>query len=386
MKKTSLALLASLPFWLAACATQTPPSTVSAPLPAQWHAPLPASGAALPHNGALSELAQWWRRQGDPLLVDLIESAQTVSPTVSSAKSRIEQSRATRVGAGAALLPAINGSGSISRDSTQPPLPMGTTLQSALQPSWELDLFGGNRNTRDAAQARLEGAHAGWHEARVAVAAEVANQYYSLRACEKLLAIVSADAASRAETARLTQLSADAGFQAPATAALARASAAEGSSRAIQQRAQCALDIKALVALTALPEQELRQKIAAVPADLPQTMAMQIAALPAQVLAQRPDVFNAEREVAAASAEVGGTQAQRYPRLTLSGSVGAASFRTGGVSTDLNTWTIGPLALTVPLFDGGRRAANVEAAQARYEEAVVNYRAAVRQAVREVEE
>jgi outer membrane protein TolC len=58
----------------------------------------------------------------------------------------------------------------------------------------------------------------------------------------------------------------------------------------------------------------------------------------------------------------------------------------GGVSTDLQTWSIGPLALTVPIFDGGRRAANVDAAQARYEEAAALYAARVRQAVREVEE
>ena len=108
--------------------------------------------------------------------------------------------------------------------------------------------------------------------------------------------------------------------------------------------------------------------------------------MPAQVLAQRPDVFNAERDVAAASADVGTAQAQRYPRLTLNGSIGLAQLRTGGVSTSLDTWSIGPLALTVPIFDGGRRAANVDATQARYDEAAALYRARVRQAVREVEE
>ncbi len=386
MRMIRFAVAAAMPLWLAACATQMPLSATDAPLPAQWNAPLPASVAVVPHNGTVTDLSQWWRTQGDPLLAQLIESAQSVSPTIASARSRIEQSRATRVAAGAALLPALNGTGSISRTSTQPPLPMGTTVQAALQPSWEIDIFGANRNARDAAQARFEGAQAGWHEARVAVAAEVANQYYSLRSCEKLLGIVNADAKSRAETARLTQLSAEAGFQAPATAALARASAAEGNSRAIQQRAQCDIDIKALVALSGMPERELRQQAAATAGELPQTMAMSVAALPAHALTQRPEIFSAAREVAAASAEVGTAQAQRYPQLTLSGSVGLASFRAGGVSTDLNTWSIGPLALTVPLFDGGRRAANVEAAQARYDEAATNYRAVVRQAVREVEE
>ena len=108
--------------------------------------------------------------------------------------------------------------------------------------------------------------------------------------------------------------------------------------------------------------------------------------MPADALAQRPDVFSAARDVAAASADVGSADAQRYPRLSLGGSIGASNFRSSGVSASLSTWSIGPLALSVPLFDGGRRAADVQAAQARYDEAAALYRAKVRQAVREVEE
>jgi NodT family efflux transporter outer membrane factor (OMF) lipoprotein len=364
---------------LAACATTPPPAAVAALNPPQWHAPLP-------HGGSLTRLGQWWQQQGDPLLAQLIESAQAASPTIASARARLEQAHAARVAAGAALLPSLDAAGSASRSSAQPPLPAGTTLQAALQTAWEIDLFGGGRANRNAAQARLESARAGWHDARVSVAAEVANQYYSLRACEKLLAIALSDAVSRAETARLTKLSAEAGFQTPAAAALARASAAEGSGRATQQRAQCDIDIKGLVALTAMPEPELRQKIASAQPASGDDARIVIASLPAQLLAQRPDVYAAELEVAAASTEVGAAQAQRFPRLSLSGSVGGASFRTGGVSTDLSTWSIAPVAMTVPVFDAGRRAANIDAAQARYEEAVAAYRARVRQAVREAEE
>ena len=216
------------------------------------------------------------------------------------------------------------------------------------------------------------------------VAAEVANQYYSLRACEQLLAVARLDAASRADTARLTQLTADAGFQAPATAALARASAAEGRARVAQQRALCDIDIKALVALSAIDEPALGARLAT--SAVRHTRPIAIAALPAQVLAQRPDVFNAEREVAAASADVGGAQAQRFPRLALQGSIGAGSFRSGGNTVKSDTWSIGPLALTLPIFDAGLRRANVDVASARYDAAVIGYRASARQAVREVEQ
>jgi outer membrane protein TolC len=184
----------------------------------------------------------------------------------------------------------------------------------------------------------------------------------------------------------LAELSAQAGFTAPAVAALARASAAEGSSLATRQRTSCEVLVKALVALSALPEPQLRQKLAVAWTEPSKASVLTVASVPAQMLVQRPDVYQAEREVAAASAEVGSARAQRFPRLSLFGSIAAGSIRTGGVSTDLQTWSIGPLAVTLPIYDGGRRAADVDAAQARYEEAAAFYAASVRQAVREVEE
>ncbi|GJI90764.1 efflux transporter outer membrane subunit [Duganella hordei] len=375
LRAAALAVAAAL----AGCVTQAPAPHVAAQAPQQWQAPLP-------HNGSQADLASWWKQQSDTLLVQLIESAQAVSPTVASAGSRIAQSRSERVAAGAALAPSLDAAASVSRSNQQSALPTGTTSQAALQASWEIDLFGGKRAARDAAQARLDSAHAGWHDARVSVAAEVANQYYGLRACEQLLAVAKQDASSRADTARLTELSAKAGFQSPASMALARASAADGNSRYIAQRAVCDVDVKALVALTAMPEPELRQKLAAGAASAAVAPSMAIAELPARTLSQRPDVFTAEREVTAASADVGSAQAQRYPRLTLSGAVGVANFRTGGENTKTDTWNIGPVSLSLPIFDAGTRRANVDAASARYDAAVSAYRATVRQAVSEVEQ
>jgi NodT family efflux transporter outer membrane factor (OMF) lipoprotein len=201
-----------------------------------------------------------------------------------------------------------------------------------------------------------------------------------------LLGVARKDAASRLETSRLTELKATAGFVAPSDAALARASAADGSSRVTQQQAACDLDVKALVALTGLPEQDLRKKLAAAPIERAQAAPVSIASVPAQTLTQRPDVFAAERDVVVASAQVGSAKAQRYPRLTLSGSVGALRFSSMGREANLDTWSFGPLAVTLPLFDGGQRQANVRSAEAAYAQSVSVYRGKVRQAVREVEE
>jgi NodT family efflux transporter outer membrane factor (OMF) lipoprotein len=377
-RRRATALLA--PLLLAACAAGGPPvAPEQATPPPQWHAPLP-------HGGQVADLARWWEQLGDPLLVELIGAAQRVSPTVAAAASRIEQARATRVAATSALLPSLDATASATRGNAQQPLPLSTTVQGGLQTAWEIDLFGGNRAAAQAAQARLQGAQAGWHDARVSVAAETAASYVTLRTCEQQLAVAERDAASRAETSRLTQLSADAGFTPPATAALARASAAEASARRSQQQAQCEVELKTLVALTDIAEPALRGRLRA-GWSMPQgTPLFAVTAVPAQVLAQRPDLFQAEREVVAASADVGAARADRLPRISLSGSIAAGTVRTAGTWTDGQIWQLGPLSVSLPLFDAGRRAANVDAARARYDESVAQYRARIRQAVREVEQ
>jgi outer membrane protein, multidrug efflux system len=374
----SLALSAAA-LALSGCSILMPPTEVDSAVAPQWQAPLP-------HQGDVGALSQWWQRQGDPVLVELIEAAQAVSPSVAQSLARVESARASRTAAGAALLPRVDASVSGSRGVSQPGVPVATTQTVGLQATWELDLVGANRAVNRAADAQFQGTQAQWHDARVSVAAEVATTYYTISTCQAQLVLARQDAASRQETARLTELSAKAGFAAPSVAALARASAADGSSRVTQQQAACDLDVKALVALTGLTEPDLRQKLAPALAKTAQAAPISVASVPAQTLTQRPDVFAAERDVVVASAQVGSAKAQRYPRLTLNGSVGALRYTNAAGETNLDTWSFGPLALTLPLFDGGQRKANVVAAEAAYTQAVSTYRAKVRQAVREVEQ
>ncbi|KQU83657.1 RND transporter [Variovorax sp. Root318D1] len=381
---------------LAGCGLTRPPATVEAPFPPQWHAPLP-------HGGSVVSLADWWRQLDDPLLVELIAAAETASPNLASAAARVAEARSTRVQAGAALLPNLDGTLSASRGvsgssfgaggttassstSSSAAIAPVTTLQAGLQSRWEIDLFGRLRADRDSAEQKLSGATAKWHDARVAVAAETANAYFAERACQQQLRVAESDAKSRGETARLTDLSARAGFTAPADAALARASASDASGRLTQQRAQCAVQRKALVALSGIDEPTLEQKLAASPAQRALPVVGSIASVPAEAISQRPDVYAAELGVASASADVGSAEAERYPKLSISGSIGRMQIRTSGFRESLDTWSIGPVSLTVPLLDFGARAANSDAAKARYTEAVSLYRANVRQAVREVEE
>lgn len=359
------------------CAVQRPAPAPAPPVPAAWSAPVP--------EGRSAALAAWWQQFDDPLLADLVEAAEVASPTLATARSRIAQARATRVAANASLLPGVDANASLQR-ANEPPLPLSTTLQGGFQTTWEIDLFGGNRAAAEAARTRLVAANAGWHDARASVAAETANAYFRTRTCQRLLAVAERDARSRAETARLSGLTERAGFTAPATAALARASAAEGSARVTQQRAQCEVDLKVLVALSGEIESALRRRMEGTWSGIPAAMAMGVARVPAELLAQRPDVYQAELEVAAASADVGAARAERFPKLSLSGAIAAGAVRLGGQTEQARTWSIGPLAMTLPVFDAGRRAANEDAAVARYEEAASLYAARVRQAVSEVEQ
>ncbi len=375
----SLTLIASL--LLSACAvgpTYAPPVVTTT---AAWQAPVP-------HDGDMATLTDWWLRWNDATLVGLIEAAQASSPTLDQAAARIAQARAGQAIAGASALPVATGSASASRGNlVGQSLGLGalTSVSASLQSSWELDLFGANRRGREAAAARSGARTLDWHQARVSLAADVAATYANLRVSEALVVGFERDAASRKETSRLTGLKTDAGFEAPANAALARASASEAAARLTAQRAEVDLGVKALVALTGLNETVLRNTLAVGRAQLPTGANLSIERVPAAVLAQRPDLAGSERELAALTAEIGAAEADRYPKISLTGSVGYSLARIAGSTAGTTTWGFGP-SIDIPLFDAGRRSAVVEQAKARYDESLAGYKSVAIRAVREVEE
>lgn len=355
----------------------------------RWQAGQPETNVA--HRGNPAELKRWWDRFGDPVLSRFLSAAQQVNASVAEARSRIEQARAGMVGAIGAGLPTLDSVVDANWAEVTfggPPFPW-TRYQFGLQSNWEVDLFGGVARQREAAQRQLDARHAAWHDARVAVAVEVANAYLNFRQCEALLKIAEADGASRRETARLTDIAGKAGFRAPADVALADASAADGQDSVLRQQGQCDRAVKVLVALTALSEAAVRHWLTHDPervARLPAPPPFRLTGLPAKVLMQRPDVALAEREVAEASANVGVEEAKRYPRLNLAGNITPQIQSLNAQDLFLAyTWAVGP-SISLPIFDAGKRAADVEAARAGYEAAVARFRSIVRTAVKEVEE
>ena len=361
------------------CAVAVPDPTPPAPAAVAWQAPLP-------HDGSPSRLGEWWQRFDDPTLAALIEVAQRNNPGIAASLARIRQARATARAAGATRLPTLDAGGQLTRQSSpEPPSVAFSIAGVSLDALWELDLFGANRRTRQAAVARLDARTAEWHGARVSLAAEVAATYANLRLCEALRQVYEQDLASQRVVLDLTNRKVRSGFSPPADAALIRASAAESSNRVRSQRGQCDLLVKSLVTLTAQAEPVLREQLAARLGQLPQPGALAVTQVPAQALSQRPDLAALERELVAASEEVGVAQADRYPRVRLSGSIGYAAFRALGTTGTGATWSFGP-ALSLPIFDGGRRLAVAERSEARFEELAAEYRDRATLAVQEVEE
>lgn len=377
----ALGLLLAFSVALAGCALRPTGPNQAPEAPAGWQAPQPQT------PGVPATLSRWWAQFDDPLLPELVEAAQRSHGSLAQAAARIEQARAVVRAAGSRAWPALDAAARASRSATEVPVPQAasTTSGIGLDMLWEIDLFGVTRQTAAAAQARAEGSALAWHDLRVSLAADTATIYLNHRACEALVDVYTQDVASQGSAAGLVGVKAQAGLDSPANAALARASAADARNRLAAQRAECDAQVKALVALTALPEDDLRARLAARRARLPQPAAFVVEAVPARLLMQRPDLAAMEREVRAAAQELGAAQADRYPRLALAGTISLAHLQAGGSGLSGSNWSIGP-ALSLPLFDAGRRAAQVDAARARHDEALARYVQRARDAVSEVEQ
>lgn len=375
LKVVARALIPALALLAGACTVGPNYKQPQLTLPAAWQAPRP-------HDARTGQLEGWWSSLDDPILVQLQQLAVVNSPTLEQAVARIDQARASLSSSKADAFPTLSASGSYSGSSQtlntggQSSKTTTSDFQAGADASWEIDLFGKVRRNNEAARARIDARIDDWHDARVSLAAEVADDYAQLRGCEQLADLYSQQSRSQGETARLTRISADAGFTAPADAELAEASAASIRSSYTDQVAQCDLLVKSLVSLTGEDEQTLRTTLAPRKGQLPSAGQLEVSSVPADLVRQRPDVASAERELAATSAEIGAAVADLYPSLSLSGSISI-----GGTQS----WSYGP-TLSLPIFDGGKLRANVRSKKAGYALQLGTYREAVRTAVLEVEQ
>jgi NodT family efflux transporter outer membrane factor (OMF) lipoprotein len=392
---------AAIALALTACATQPAYSPPRTPAPSDWE--------NNPHAGKSDGVTadQWWTQLGDQAIDSLIASALADNPTLAQAAARVDQARAAAGVANAQRLPAVNGSASASRAQVQNLVGAGaspTLLESSASVganfSWEIDLWGRIRESVSAAQRRLDARTADAQGARLSLAAQVANTSLSLRACAYSLQVRDADIASREIELALTRKRREVGYIAPVAEFSAQTNLANARTARISQQEQCTRNVDALVALTGQPATTVRRMLlpAATAADpdeggkmlddvahvMPTPPAMQ-AELPATVLRNHPSLVSAERSLAAAWSDIAVAKAQRLPAISLGAALSGQWLHALGTSINFANWSAGP-ALSVPLFDGGAGAANVDAATGRYREAAATLQATLRTVVQNVED
>lgn len=342
--------------------------------------------AALPHGGSQDNLTDWWGRFDDETLTVLIRATLDHHPSLEGALAAIEVARANVTMQQAGALGKVDAAGKVSRSGNHryPADVEKTTLGTAVDAVWELDLFGRVKRATEEAQAKVAARQADWYGLRVSLAAEVATLTTEWRGCIRLRESLDAELSSREKTEKMTESSVQAGLSAPSDGALARAGVAETRSQRTLQQASCDLVIKGLVALSGLEEGRVRHDLESGGSKWPKVARFVVTVVPAKLLAQRPDLASAEEELVAANAAVGVAKGAWYPRFSLLGSVGIGIIKLGSANVDNQPWSFGP-ALTLPVWDGGVRDATLRSAEGRRQIALASYRLAVQTAVREVE-
>ena len=251
---------------------------------------------------------------------------------------------------------------------------------------YELDFFGRVRSLGTTAQAQLLGTEEARKTVQISLVASVANTYLNLLGDDALLRIERDTLVSREESLKLTRLRLDQGVSSELDFRLAE-SLTEGARVVLAQTTrQRALDENALVLLLGQPLPA--ETAAALPAGLPLTGQGLLddlpAGVPSELLVRRPDVRQAEQQLLAANANIGAARAAFFPRITLTGSVGSASTELGKLfQSGSYGWTFAP-QLILPIFDGGRNQANLDASKVGRDITVAQYEKAIQNAFREV--
>jgi len=331
----------------------------------------------------------WWQVFGDETLNDLEMQALTSNQNLKAAVARVDQARGTARVARSEFLPSLNLDPSFERQrysSNQVPSfgnLTANTFRAPIDLSYEVDLWGRVRRSFESARADAQASLANYYGVLLTLQADVAQNYFSLRALDAEIATVTGTVNLRKEQVSLVRSRFDGGIGSELDVARAETELATTEAEAAslaQRRAQ----LENAIAILAGKNPSTFTLAANTNAWSPKPPEIP-AGLPAELLERRPDVSEAERQLAAANARIGIAKAAFFPVLTLTGSGG---FVSGDIDSlfkwDSRTWSIGP-SLSLPLFAGGRNRANLQRSKAAFEESVALYRQRVLVAFGEVE-
>jgi hydrophobe/amphiphile efflux-1 (HAE1) family protein/NodT family efflux transporter outer membrane factor (OMF) lipoprotein len=333
----------------------------------------------------------WWEVFGDTNLNELELQALRANQSLKAAVARVDQARATARVARADLLPSLNLDPSYNRQRYSPNQEpnygalTANTWQAPLDLSYEIDLWGRVRRGFESARADAQGSLAAFDNVLLTLQADVAQNYFRLRALDAEIATVTGTVDLRKEQVRLVRSRFNGGIGNDLDIARAETELATTEAEAAslsQQRAE----LENAIAILAGSNPASFHLAAADPGNWNPPTPEIPAGLPSDLLERRPDVAQAERQLASANARIGVAKAAFFPVLTLTGSGGYLS---ADVDTLFNwnsrTWSIGP-SLSLPIFAGGRNKANYQRSKAAFEESVANYRQQVLVAFGEVED
>jgi NodT family efflux transporter outer membrane factor (OMF) lipoprotein len=345
-----------------------------------------------------ANLAAWWEGFGDPQLSRFVLLALDQNLDMAQASARIAQARSGLGSARAALLPSGNVSAQAAKNHQSLETPIGQLLNAVpgydrdgslyeanLTAAWELDIFGGLRRGQEAAVAEYQAAQAGGTATRLAVAAQTADLYITIRGLQARLGVARQQLETQQQLLSKVNMLYSKGL-APrlqvqqAEGAVAQVKATIPMLEAGLDSAMNALDVMLGVA----PGTYRAEFGKAGP--IPVAPQISSAGSPADLLRRRPDLIVAERRLAAANAKIGAATAEYYPKLALSVLLGSASAISGGnlLSAGANQ-AAGVLGLRWRLFDFARINAQIDLAKGQEAEALAAYRQAALRATEDVE-
>jgi NodT family efflux transporter outer membrane factor (OMF) lipoprotein len=330
----------------------------------------------------------WWKAFGDPKLDELQQQLRDGSQDLRAAIARYDQARALSTGARSNLFPAIGAGAAATRARSSANAPgstgtaTGNDFVSDLVFNWEIDVFGRLRNEAKAAGNRAEASAADLAAVDLALRAELATDYFSLRGADANLQLLEDTVKAYDRAYDLTKNRYDGGIAAATDVDQAETQRQNARSQLASVRLQRAQLEHAIAVLLGQPASQFSLE----PASLASNPPPIDVGLPSALLLRRPDVASAERAVAAANAEVGVARAAWFPVFTLGGSGGYESTqRSTWFDAPSRFWAAGPAA-TLPLLDAGSRYAQNKQARAAFDEAVANYRKTVLVSYQEVED
>lgn len=352
--------------------------------------PVPATWRGSATTAALDPvLAHWWRQVDDVQVVALVDAALDNSPDVLSAQARLRAARAQLRAAGADLGPTVDASTGASRSrgsrETGSSGDARTLYQAGFDARWEADLFGANRRTLEATRADARASEYSLADAQASLVAEVVTNVTRYRSTVQRLDIARRNLAAQSETLQLTDWRTQAGLGSSLELEQARTNRAQTDAQIPSLETTRDGYANALAVLVGVAPGQLQAQLGN-GTELPRLPEIVDAGVPADVLRQRPDLRAAERQLAAATARIGAAQAQRYPSIVLSGSLGleALSFGALGGAEALTRSLAASVGATV--FDGGRLRAQVDLQRANRDEALETYRKSVLVALQDVED